>query len=86
MAARWQPNASVMFPQAHLQMPDPSRTVRGLSSKMVIDATRQFADEGGHAAWPPLSRTAFEEQCGDAFDLVDEKWDGYWQNHLSNAS
>ncbi len=79
MAARWQPSASVMFPQAHLQMPDPSRIVRGLSSKMVIDATRQFANEGGHESWPSLSRTVFEESCGDAFDLVDEKWEEYWE-------
>jgi 4-hydroxy-3-polyprenylbenzoate decarboxylase len=41
LGARWQPSpASLLIPQTQAFMPDPSQPKRGLSSKMVIDATR----------------------------------------------
>ena len=79
IAARWQPMASMLIPQARLTMPDPSLPLRGLSGKMVIDATHQFADEGGPKSWPPLNRDLLVESCPDLMDLVDKKWAKYWQ-------
>jgi 3-polyprenyl-4-hydroxybenzoate decarboxylase len=60
-------------------MPDPSLPHRGLSTKMVIDATQQFAQENGPPSWPPLNRDLLEEQCPDLMDLVDEKWSQHWR-------
>ncbi len=52
---------------------------RGLSSKIVIDATCQLPEEGGPASWPPLSREQLEKECPEAFALVDGQWDSYWR-------
>ena len=78
MGARWQPHpATSIIPQTMMMMPDPSTPRRGLSSKIIIDATRQLPDEGGPASWPPLSREQLEKECPEAFALVDAKWDSY---------
>ncbi|MFO1355217.1 MAG: UbiD family decarboxylase [Gammaproteobacteria bacterium] len=82
LAARWQPAASLLIPQTQMNMPDPSRPRRGLSSKMVIDATRQLPGEGGPGSWPPLNRELLAKGAPGAFDLVDSRWDEYlkgWQ-------
>ena len=81
VGARWQPGtASLMIPQTQMMMPDPSRPTAGLSSKFVIDATRQLPAEGGPANWPAVSRVLLEQQCPEVFELVDEKWPEYWQS------
>ena len=80
LGARWQPHpATAIIPQTMMMMPDPSTPKRGLSSKIVIDATRQLPEEGGPASWPPLSREQLEKECPEAFALVDGKWDSYWR-------
>ncbi len=79
IASRWQPSASIQTPPTRLTMPDPSLPHRGLSTKMVIDATQQFAQENGPPSWPPLNRDLLEEQCPDLMDLVDEKWSQHWR-------
>ena len=78
VGARWQPYpASLLIHQTSGMPLDPSCPTRGMTSKIVIDATRQLPDEGGPAVWPPISKTLLKEQAPDAFDLVAEKWDGY---------
>jgi 4-hydroxy-3-polyprenylbenzoate decarboxylase len=79
LGARWQPSASLMIPQTQMMMPDPSAPKRGLSSKMVIDATRQLPDEGGPKDWPANTRTLLQDGAPHAFDLVDARWDQYWK-------
>lgn len=78
MAARWQPKASIMIPQTNMSMPDPSVFLRGLSSKMIIDATQQFPEEGGPEHQAILSRDLFEEGAPNAIPQVVEKWQSYW--------
>ncbi len=79
MGARWQPNpASVVIPQARGTVLDPSTPQHRLTSKMIIDATRQFPEEGGPDPWPALSRHILKEQNPGAFEMVDAKWDDYW--------
>jgi 3-polyprenyl-4-hydroxybenzoate decarboxylase len=56
---------------------DPSAPVRGMTSKVIIDATRQFPEEGGPDSFPPANRTLLEDMCPEAFELVDGKWDEY---------
>jgi 4-hydroxy-3-polyprenylbenzoate decarboxylase len=79
LGARWQPAASVMVPQTQMMMPDPSRQTPMLSSKIVIDATRQLPQEGGPAWWPASNRELLEQGAKDAFALVDDNWESYFQ-------
>jgi UbiD family decarboxylase len=80
LGARWQPSASLMIPQTQMMMPDPSRGKWGLSSKMVIDATRQLESEGGPKSWAPLNRDLLEQGAPGIFDFVDDKWAQYLKN------
>jgi 4-hydroxy-3-polyprenylbenzoate decarboxylase len=80
LGARWQPSASLMIPQTQMMMPDPSRTHWALSSKMIIDATRQLEAEGGPKSWAPLNRDLLVKGAPDCFPLVDGKWDEYLKN------
>ncbi|MDH4021695.1 MAG: UbiD family decarboxylase [Gammaproteobacteria bacterium] len=77
LGARWQPSASLLIPQTQMMMPDPSRRHWALSSKMIIDATRQLESEGGPKAWAPLNRDLLVKGAPDSFPLVDGKWDEY---------
>ena len=80
MGTRWQPHpASLIVPQT-LHMPiDPSNREMFLSSKIVIDATRQQPGEGGPDIYPEDNRTVMEERAAGAFALVDKKWDSYFK-------
>ncbi len=81
VGSRWQPHpASQYIRQAHGPLLDPSPAIRGITSKFIIDATRQLPEEGGPPSWPPVSRQLFEDNCGAAFDLVDANWDDYWRD------
>lgn len=77
LGARWQPAASLLIPQTQMMMPDPSRRHWALSSKMIIDATRQLEAEGGPKGWPPLNRELLVSGAPGCFALVDGKWDDY---------
>jgi 4-hydroxy-3-polyprenylbenzoate decarboxylase len=77
LGARWQPSASLLIPQTQMMMPDPSRRHWALSSKMIIDATRQLESEGGPKAWAPLNRDLLVQGAPGSFALVDGKWDEY---------
>lgn len=80
IGARWQPSASLLIPQTQMMMPDPSRGTPMLSSKMVIDATRQLPQEGGPKVWPPANRTLLEQGAPDIFAHVDAHWDEYLEH------
>ncbi|MBI5376586.1 MAG: UbiD family decarboxylase [Candidatus Schekmanbacteria bacterium] len=81
VATRWQPHpASLIINQAFSMGVDPSMKQRGISSKIVIDATRQLPLEGGPSSWPPVSRVLLEEKAPESFSLVDGKWQEYWKN------
>jgi len=74
MGARWQPSASVMIPQTQLRMLDPSIVTRGLSSKMIIDATRQLPEEGGPQKFGAYSRVLLDDGAPELFDWIEDKW------------
>lgn len=80
LSARWQPSASLLIPRTQMMMPDPSRPAWGLSSKMVIDATRQLPGEGGPKSWAPLNRELLVQGAPEAFNLVDSRWNDYMKN------
>jgi 4-hydroxy-3-polyprenylbenzoate decarboxylase len=77
IGSRWQPASATHifdFGEARGMPLDPSSTERGRSSKIVIDATRQWPDEGGPEHYARLNRTLLEELAPDSFSRVDEKW------------
>ena len=80
VGTRWQPgSASLIVPQStHIPI-DPSCREMFLSSKIVIDATRQQPGEGGPDIYPEDNRTALEEKAAEAFGLVDRNWSAYFK-------
>ena len=78
LGSRWQPQpATVIIPESRGMPLDPSLTKRPMTSKIVIDATRQWPEEGGPAQYQALNRTELERLAPEAFDLVDARW-GKW--------
>lgn len=81
LGTRWQPHpASLLIPQTKGFPLDPSAPTRWLTSKMVIDATRQLPAEGGPAQWPAVSRVLLDEQSPGTRQLVDQRWTEYWKD------
>ena len=78
LGARWQPSAHIYIPQTFQRAPDPSLPRRGVTSKMVIDATQQLPGEGGPESWPPVARTMLEEQAPESFAAIDKNWSKYF--------
>ena len=79
VTTRWQPwPASLTVRQTFSFMIDPSTHRNALSSKMLIDATRQLPAEGGPNVFAEDNRTVMEERAADSFKLVDRRWDEYF--------
>lgn len=75
LGARWQPHHSSHVYETLPGMPlDPSAPQRGRTSKIAIDATRQWPDEGGPASFPELNETLLKQGAPDSFARVDQKW------------
>ena len=81
VGSRWQPHpASLKIEQMQGMVVDPSTQQNGLTSKMVIDATRQLPAEGGPDSYPPVSRQLLSQLQPDVFDYVDSRWAEYWRD------
>ena len=82
-ATRWQAHpASHVFEDLPGMPLEPSSTKRERTSKIVIDATRQWPEEGGPAQYPAYSRALLEQHAPDLFAQVDKKWgDAFLQRH-----
>ncbi|MCS6947078.1 MAG: UbiD family decarboxylase [Steroidobacteraceae bacterium] len=75
MGSRWQPQpATAIIPRARGMPLDPSLTEVPYTSKIVIDATRQWPDEGGPREYQALNRAALQELAPQAFALADAHW------------
>ncbi|MCZ6517350.1 MAG: hypothetical protein O6763_07680, partial [Gammaproteobacteria bacterium] len=59
------------FPDARGVMTDPSQLVEGETSKIVIDATRQWPEEGGRDNFPETNRALLQRGAPDIFEEVD---------------
>ena len=76
LGARWQPYpASQVINQTLSQQLDPSGGGRKVTSKIIIDATRQMPEEGGPDEWPPLSKELLLKDFPGALDEIDRRWD-----------
>ena len=81
LGTRWQPHpGSLLIPHTKGFPLDPSAPTRWVTSKMIIDATRQLPAEGGPDKWPAISRVLLEEKSPETFALVNRRWDEYWRN------
>jgi UbiD family decarboxylase len=81
VGSRWQPKpATLVIPHAHASGLEPSAIHPRVTSRIIIDATKQLPDEGGPKEWPAVSRELLMESCPDVFDLVDGKWPEYWKS------
>ena len=58
-------------------MPDPGRPKWGLSSKMIIDATRQLDLDDGPKSWALLNRELLAKGVPGVFARIDRNWSGY---------
>jgi 4-hydroxy-3-polyprenylbenzoate decarboxylase len=84
IGTRWQPDpASLIIPRAKGFPLDPSQPKRWLTSKIIIDATRQLGAEGGPEKWPDVSREILEKESPETFDLVARRWAEYWKDWRS---
>jgi 4-hydroxy-3-polyprenylbenzoate decarboxylase len=78
IGSRWQPYpAAEIIQEANGMALDPSSPKRPKSSKIIIDATKQWPEEGGPNPYPELNRDLLQKLAPDAFKLVDGQWDKY---------
>ena len=75
LGSRWQPHtASYIYEELRGMPLDPSMPNRPMSSKIAIDATRQWPEEGGPKVYPELSRTLLEQGAPESFVRAEAKW------------
>jgi 4-hydroxy-3-polyprenylbenzoate decarboxylase len=75
VGSRWQPSLASEIIENRMAFPlDPASPDRKTTSKIIIDATRQWPEEGGPAVYQQLNRTVFEAAEPDAIKRVLAKW------------
>jgi len=75
LGSRWQPQpATVIIPESRGMPLDPSLTKRPMTSKIVIDATRQWPEEGGPQVYQALNRAELERLAPESFDRIEARW------------
>jgi 4-hydroxy-3-polyprenylbenzoate decarboxylase len=72
IGSRWQPwPAAEIVKEIGGIITDPSQKVQGRTSKIIIDATRQFPEEGGRDRFPETNRALLEQGAPQVFAEVD---------------
>ena len=75
LGSRWHPATASEIIEDRMAFPlDPASPDRKTTSKIIIDATRQWPEEGGPPFYQELNRTVFEEAEPDALERVLAKW------------
>lgn len=75
LGSRWQPQpATAIIPESRGMPLDPSLTKRPMTSKIVIDATRQLPEEGGPQVYQALNRAELERLAPESFRIADANW------------
>lgn len=76
MGAQWQPATAHRILTGIRSTPlDPSLANPPETTKIVVDATRQWPDEGGPKVYQRRNRSLLEELSPEAIAQVDAKWD-----------
>ncbi len=75
LGSRWQPATASEILENRRAFPlDPASPDRATTSKIIIDATRQWPEEGGPAVYQQLNRTVFAEAAPNAIQAAITKW------------
>ena len=75
LGSRWQPHDSTeILKKAPGMGGDPSAREHGFGSRIIIDATRQTAAEGGPKEYAKMNRQYLEEGVPRIFERVDKKY------------
>ena len=75
IGSRWQPFTASNIIEEMRGMPlDPSSPNRPMSSKAVIDATRQWPEEGGPEIYPERNRDLLTSGAPESFAQVESQW------------
>jgi UbiD family decarboxylase len=75
IGSRWQPYpASEIIREARGIITDPSAVEDWKTSKIVIDATKQWPEEGGPDPYPERNRALLEQGAPEALDSVDAEF------------
>jgi 4-hydroxy-3-polyprenylbenzoate decarboxylase len=75
VGSRWQPSIAMeVFENRRAFALDPAAPDRKTTSKIIIDATRQWPEEGGPPFYQELNRTVLERAEPDAISRVTKKW------------
>ena len=75
VGSRWQPALATQIFEKRMAFPlDPAAPDRKTTSKVIIDATRQWPEEGGPPFYQELNRVVFERAAPDAIDRVTARW------------
>ena len=81
-ATRWQAwPASYIYEDLPTMPLEPSSPQREHTSKIVIDATRQWPEEGGPEKFPRYSRDVLSQQQPEIFAEIDAKWGAVINQH-----
>lgn len=80
LASNWQPvPGSLLMPQMKGWELDHTTRIPGLTSKIIIDATRQFPEEGGPERQEPTGVEVMRQHAADAVARIDEQWQDFWR-------
>jgi 4-hydroxy-3-polyprenylbenzoate decarboxylase len=75
VGSRWQPALATQIFDKRVAFPlDPAAPDRKTTSKVIIDATRQWPEEGGPPFYQELNRAVFERAAPDAIARVTARW------------
>ena len=75
IGSRWQPTGNHQVYESLAALPiDPSIVKPGKSSKIAIDATIQWPEEGGPENFAALNRATLNKGAPDAFGIMDDKY------------
>jgi 4-hydroxy-3-polyprenylbenzoate decarboxylase len=78
MGARWQPHPAAEILKDVQGMPlDPSSPSRPKTAKIIVDATKQWPEEGGPSVYPGYNRELLTQLAPQAFAIVDQNWERY---------
>jgi len=78
VGSRWQPSPAAEILDDMPGIPlDPSAVKTGRSSKIIIDATRQWPEEGGPPVYQELNRELLTRLAPAAIPQVDSRWERY---------
>lgn len=80
LASHWQPvPGSVLLPLMKGWELDHTTRIHGMTSKIIIDATRQFPEEGGPLHSDQTGADVMREQAGEAVAFIEQHWADLWQ-------